>query len=463
MTIGDAAASLKKVDLLTQCLSMKRHTQSLVLGWIIVVAMLQLTANSSVPTSQQYQNALTTGAISGTVLDAARGEPLRSANVRLVSRDGTFERLAVSDSSGHFEFRAVPPGQFDLYAEKVGYLQTGDQGTPASDSEPIRLQSGQSVEGLEIALLPASVIAGVIRDKNGEPLNGVQVRALRVTDEAGQPQLSVAPTPARTDSRGRFRIPNLAAGHYYVEARHAGRLQADVVAGSVLVYAPTYYPGTLTLGEAAQMTLEMATTFEIDMRLAFIPLVQLGGTALDTTGRPLSGVVEVLQLVGTLLVPVTTSFIDPEGSFRIAGVPAGTYVLRTSAAVSSGQPLSASITIAATADRSDIALIARPMARLVGRIEADGLPRGAFLPPLRVIILPAAVGEPPPTTFGGGVVKPDMTFLLAVASGPALIRLANLPPGWVVETITIDGADTTSAPTHLREGEHFVTVTLRRR
>ena len=59
------------------------------------------------------------GVISGTVVDAESGVPIRKAIVTL-TLEGTPRRWATArtDSSGHFVFEALPAGKYDLGASK---------------------------------------------------------------------------------------------------------------------------------------------------------------------------------------------------------------------------------------------------------------------------------------------------------------------------------------------------------
>src|SRR5579872_262456 len=57
--------------------------------------------------------------LNGTVVNLITGEPIRRALVRL-NIGG--ERLAFSDSSGHFEFDGLPAGPASVVVQKPGYF-----------------------------------------------------------------------------------------------------------------------------------------------------------------------------------------------------------------------------------------------------------------------------------------------------------------------------------------------------
>ena len=65
-----------------------------------------------------------------------------------------------------------------------------------------------TAESLRIAANPPAVVEGVVRDRNGAPVPGIQVRGLpRGKDIPWSP-------PATTDAEGRFRLSLAAPGPY---------------------------------------------------------------------------------------------------------------------------------------------------------------------------------------------------------------------------------------------------------
>src|SRR5258708_4187895 len=68
------------------------------------------------------------GSIEGQVLRLRAGAPLKKASVRLVGSGGGRGVMPVmtmreTDDAGHFVFTAVPPGKYQLSAERQGYLR----------------------------------------------------------------------------------------------------------------------------------------------------------------------------------------------------------------------------------------------------------------------------------------------------------------------------------------------------
>ena len=88
--------------------------------------------------------------VSGVVIDAGSGSPIRKAYVSLsTAEDNPAEALAITDSSGRFAFANVPPGRYQLHAQRDGYQQAW-YGAPTPNHAPgvIALPSGLNAWGI---------------------------------------------------------------------------------------------------------------------------------------------------------------------------------------------------------------------------------------------------------------------------------------------------------------------------
>ena len=93
-----------------------------------------------------------TGAISGRLVDHATHEPVAGAQVYILG----FRRLVISDSSGGFTHRGLPPGTNVVQVRRIGYVQ---------HEWAIRVSEGEIVEVLfelePVAfLLPPTIVEG---------------------------------------------------------------------------------------------------------------------------------------------------------------------------------------------------------------------------------------------------------------------------------------------------------------
>jgi carboxypeptidase family protein len=168
-----------------------------------------------------------TGLIAGKVVDAATGRAIGDVAVTPVlvkdMRPGANAnaRAILSDAEGRFVLRGLPAGSYQLFARRAGYVEDLNDGSaPGADSKPIALGEGGRFGDATIRLWKLAVIAGRVIDDSGEPIIGLQVRALKRTLVAGRWKFgeyySEQKYGSRTDDRGVYRISDLMPGEYVV-------------------------------------------------------------------------------------------------------------------------------------------------------------------------------------------------------------------------------------------------------
>ena len=106
--------------------------------------------------------------LSGTVTDAATGEPLSGAAIRLV---GTLQWRA-TDLEGQFTFSVVPPGTHKVEISLIGY---------APLTETVQVISGEQVR-LTVALTPSPVYMNEVLILADRPFSAASSRAVRQFD-----------------------------------------------------------------------------------------------------------------------------------------------------------------------------------------------------------------------------------------------------------------------------------------
>ena len=310
-----------------------------------------------------------TSTISGVVVSADLGRPVRRATVRLSSTVPAPPVSVTADDQGRFVFERVPAGQFTIVASKPGYLASvygqkkpgsGRPGTPLSVSE------GQRVERLSVPIARGGVLAGIVVDDGGEPAFGTEVRALRYAWQNGERVLRPAGSTL-ADDRGSYRIAALPPGEYVVMATPAGqsgsledygRLPAalgaavagnpinvigareaasapafNAVVGPVQAqltsgYAPVYYPGTTSSSGAAAITLGISEERAgVDLQLQLVPMGTVSGTVFGDGARSAAGTeVRLTSLENALPgLGVRATIAGADGAFTFANVPPGRY------------------------------------------------------------------------------------------------------------------------------------------
>ena len=192
---------------------------------------------------------------------------------------------------------------------------------PGDFGKALALAPGQRLTGITLRLPPHSVISGLVRDRNGEPVLNAQVDLLSVTYRgAGRKEL-VSKHKATTDDRGSFRIWGISPGLYYVRAWR-------VPSQSAVPYAPVYYPAAPSDAEAAPMVLSPGTTFEnLDLRLPEAKLVTIKGQVVGAAVGGASLTLYPASQVEADPREVSGDEAGPDGSFLIPRVVPGPYRL----------------------------------------------------------------------------------------------------------------------------------------
>jgi hypothetical protein len=422
---------------------------------------------------------LGTSVMRGQVIAADTGSPIRRAQVRISSLDARESRVIATDAQGRFEIKELPAGRYTMTASKGGFvtLQYG-QRRPSESGTPIELANNQTLDKLNLALPRGGVIGGRIVDEFGEPVANASVMAMRYGYSGGTRRLMPAAganANDQTDDQGRYRLFGLPPGEYYVSAmlRAGGREIADST-GERSGYAPTYFPGTSNIGEAARVSLGVSQeNTEISFGLIATKLVTVTGHVLNSEGQPASGGVVTLASGGVggrgaMFQMGGGGRIDQTGSFRLPSVAPGNYELQArtagralrfvdpSGSTPSGQadgqfarmPLSVG-----AADVEGLTIVTAPGARVIGSVVTDTGEPPDFRPQQLQIVARAASPDPQlGGGFGGSRVNEDWTFELNNLTEARVIRVST-PQGWTLKSVNANGTDITDTPAEFPPGQ----------
>lgn len=176
---------------------------------------------------QQATPAQPPGSVTGQVVSSTTGEPLRKVSLTLRPQGrGGNPAAATSDASGNFKFNTVDVGTYTLTGERPGYVRAAfGEDRVGGQARTIDVTTGKSTGGLQLKLLPQSVIAGRVYDQDGDPIQNAQVQVMRYSYPGGKRQLGSV-QQAVTNDLGEYRVPSLAPGRYYVNATERGLLGA---------------------------------------------------------------------------------------------------------------------------------------------------------------------------------------------------------------------------------------------
>jgi hypothetical protein len=236
--------------------------------------------------------------VSGTVTDSVSGLPLNKVLVVAEVPDSGGPLPATeSDSRGGFTLINVPPGTYRLKGTRNGYLETY-YGAKRGGSNGIilTLTPGEETKALQLKLIPFAVIAGTVRDPEGEALAEAPVALISLTYRNGVRVARSTGQFASTDDLGQFRIPNVKPGRYFVRAAKERPGQSrpivnhspkDLPPPQVLV--PTFHPSARDISGAraieigagdrltgADITLGRSRLYRVSVTLEGPPGMEMG-------------------------------------------------------------------------------------------------------------------------------------------------------------------------------------------
>jgi hypothetical protein len=160
--------------------------------------------------------------LSGSAVSSVSGEPLNHVEVSAEPVGGGAHATTTTDTKGNFTLADLVPGQYKLKGRRNGYLDSyyGARRADGSGS-PITLESGSEMKDIRIKLVPFAVLAGTVRETDGEPLAGAEVEVFEVTHERGSRSIQQV-DDTHTDDLGQYRMANLPPGKYYIRAAPQG-------------------------------------------------------------------------------------------------------------------------------------------------------------------------------------------------------------------------------------------------
>ncbi len=486
-----------------------------VLTVLTVLMVLGASMAAQTPAPQPHD-----GVITGQVVDAVSGRPVGavivSITVAVVARltvvdgrvgagSGQAPRI-LTGGDGRFVFRGLPEGSFTIAAVKGGYADgASGRRVIGGPSQPVVLTAAERSADIAVRIWKNGAITGTIVDEAGEPVVGVQLRALRRTFTAGRRRFVSSGASVATDDRGSYRFTGLLPGEYLIlasppslsvkasifpDAVRSGRGSAELASavppgsanaiqvgdalvmlgrggaippppagGRMQIYPTTFYRSALVPAQASTVALGSGEErIGIDLQLQPVPTARVTGTAIGAAGP--AGMVSlrltpagIEELGSDVLAPV--SLADAAGSFTFAAVPPGQYALRATARTGPASAAPGSdmywvdMPIAVSGDDVDgVVAVMRPALRITGRLEFEGAtPRpqqrpGQFMP---VPFMLDSDNSLPPlgtsATFG------EQGFTVAgFAAGKYRVRVQNSPPGWMFKSAMLNGVDVSETP-----------------
>jgi hypothetical protein len=418
---------------------------------------------------ERAQEVTASGIIRGRITSLDTGKPLRRAQVRLASEYDFLStpRTASTSSDGRYEFRDVAPGRYTLRVERSGYLAlTYGQRRPGEQGRALEIAEKEIADRVDFALARMSVIGGRVLDDLNEPVVSVTVWLLQTRYVQGRRQLVATGANARTDITGRYRLLSLPPGDYAVMATTRETWPHDTDPTQVFGYAPTYFPGTSTAGQAQRVKLGVAQEAAgIDFSLVAGRTVNVRGHATSASGLTLGGetVAMTYEIGGPTMwmgsvVAVGSTKVAGDGSWTISNVPPGEYRVSIRAPARGNDPAQEgqlTFTVAG-ADVDGLSLVAGAGGTVRGEVVTeDGAPLPAGFDRMQVR---------PPVSLNArmmvsvlhpdnGRVQSDGSFEVRGVLSDTVLSIGPLTGEWTLKAIEIEGRDIADLPLPIEHGK----------
>ena len=222
--------------------------------------------------------------IQGKVLQEPGGQPIRKANLELRTGYGGFfgssgyeqKYFVTTDAAGRFRIDDVEPGRYAVVIEHPGFAQS-------RGGRSIVVLPGQGTTDFVFHMQPAAVITGKIVDVDGDPISNVSVRAHLVGSASRGMRPDESFGAPGTNDLGEFRIPDLRAERYTLEADPPYTLLHPESKGSAReqeIYTTTYYPGALDKAQSVAVEIHAGDETPINFGLLKTRTYRVSGTVL---------------------------------------------------------------------------------------------------------------------------------------------------------------------------------------
>lgn len=402
--------------------------------------------------------------IGGSNAPAAAANPSSSAFPQLPTFGAGNPRPApittATDAEGRFVFTNVDPGDYQIAAQRDNFQYTAPR-----RPEPVSLKPGDAKKDVVLKVAPLGVIAGSVRDENGDPVQNVQVSLMTWQYNAAGRQLT-ARGSAPTNDLGEYRLFGVTPGKYYLRASPPTRRTTD----EDDTFAISFYPGALDPSGASALDLRPGQEMRgIDLMARRARTVTARGRVVKPVGAS-SVTVGIGQTTDNGSMNTTNSLGDPEGKFEWRGMIPGAYTLTAQATVGEKRYTVRYPLQVGSMDIDNIELRLAPALDWKGAIRIEGNTetklaqvtvrfegrsgRSSSTSPGRITMVDGRS-----ISLGGGVAD-DGTFSLSL--DPDFYRISATAPGALyLKSVTCGSTDATEAGIDLAEsGACDVTVVM---
>lgn len=360
------------------------------IGVLVALQPVSLPQLASAQQAESGQDKLCT--VSGQVVRADTGEPLRKARIALRNADdnGVDPYVAVTDAQGQFRITGIASARYDLDVQHDGFVsESYGEEKPGGSSSLLALIAGQQVTDLFFRLQRDGVITGRVVDEDGDPAEGVAIEAMATRRSRGGEVIPIFRRRAMTNDLGEYRLFDLSPGHYLVRAS-AERQSWQIIGtthldSSTLLsageYQSMYYPNVSQLSQATTFDVRAGDEITgVDFTLNRVRSFKIRGRIQNTVADNESGFITVAAVSNEQGSPSEEprgEVNESTGEFEIDNVPAGSYNVLASYRSKSGEFENSVSVVVANGDVDGVRVVISRGAELHGRVTWDGTAVGS--------------------------------------------------------------------------------------
>jgi hypothetical protein len=250
-------------------------------------------------------------------LAAIRAQAEQGGGAALAPFSRPVTRRAVTDESGRYSFAVPEPTFASIRASHSGYL------------DGFNRAQKDFAQGINVKLVPTSVIEGRVFTSDGEPLPWVTVEAIQVQIQDGRKVLRPLAS-VRANDLGEYRFWNIAADSVYVrvagyQGTYSGAVSAPGVGDMREAFPTVYFPAAADRQSASVIRIPPGQTVRADFSVRSRKSYRIRGTIQDA---PSYKRLNVRLMNGEDSVGNRVSINTTSGAFQVYDVIPGAYTLQ---------------------------------------------------------------------------------------------------------------------------------------
>jgi hypothetical protein len=265
------------------------------------------------------------GSITGRVTDETNSCPIPDMEVDVYDLNNHYMGATRTDDNGTYSVSGLPTGSYKVFFSpyELNYVPEWYDDQPSFyTANPVSVTAGATTTGIDAALAAGGVIAGrVTEEATGNPIQNIYVYVHDLTGNGVNGEY--------TDDNGTYTVMGLLTRTYTVEFDTSN---ANINYGQS--YVEEWYDNQPDQASANTLSVTAGATMSgIDAALAGGGSIT-GRVTEEATGNAIYNIyVYVVDLAGN---SVTYDHTDDNGTYRLSGLPTGSYKVRFSSS-SSGQ------------------------------------------------------------------------------------------------------------------------------